>query len=63
MDKAITITTQDELEKLDRETWSHASGEERLMEVERLRQEAGKFLYETPFRFRRVLKITRRPQR
>jgi len=34
--------------------------EERLNEVESLRIEGGKFLYEYPARFRRVIKITRR---
>jgi hypothetical protein len=34
--------------------------EERLNEVELLRIEGGKFLYEYPTRFRRVIKITRR---
>ena len=34
--------------------------EERLNEVELLRIEGGKFLYEYPARFRRVIKITRR---
>jgi len=34
--------------------------EERLNEVELLRLEGGKFLYEYPTRFRRVIKITRR---
>ena len=34
--------------------------EERLNEVELLRIEGGKFLYEYPTRLRRVIKITRR---
>ena len=34
--------------------------EERLDEVERLRIEGGKFLYEYPARFQRVVKVTRR---
>lgn len=36
------------------------TSEERLDEVERLRIEGGKFLYEYPARFRRVVKVTRR---
>jgi hypothetical protein len=34
--------------------------EERIDEVERLRIEGGKFLYEYPARFQRVVKVTRR---
>ena len=34
--------------------------EERLNEIELLRIEGGKFLYEYPTRLRRVIKITRR---
>jgi hypothetical protein len=34
--------------------------EERLDEVEHLRIEGGKFLYEYPTRFQRVVKVTRR---
>ena len=36
------------------------SPEDRLNEVELLRIEGGKFLYEYPTRLRRVIKITRR---
>ena len=36
------------------------SPEDRLNEVELLRIEGGKFLYEYPARLRRVIKITRR---
>jgi hypothetical protein len=34
--------------------------EERIDEVERLRIEGGKYLYEYPARFQRVIKVTRR---
>jgi hypothetical protein len=40
--------------------WQDKSPEDRLAEVERLRLEAGKFLYEYKSGFRRVLEIIRR---
>lgn len=36
------------------------SAEERLDLVEQLRKQSGKFLYEYPTKFRRVIKITRK---
>ena len=47
-------------EKEERERRKALSPEERLNEVELLRLEGGKFLYEYPTRFRRIIKITRR---
>ena len=49
--------THEEEERQRRRT---LSPEERLNEVELLRLEGGKFLYEYPTRFRRVIRITRR---
>ena len=56
----LTITTHEEQAKQDRAYWRSRTPEERLDEVERLRLEAGKFLYEYPARLRRVVTITRR---
>lgn len=43
----------------DRRAWRERTPEERLDEVERLRLEAGKFLYEYPVRLRRILSVVR----
>lgn len=43
----------------DRLAWRERTPEERLDEVERLRLEAGKFLYEYPVRLRRLLSVAR----
>lgn len=45
--------------KADQLYWRGRTPEERLDEVERLRLEAGKCLYEYPTRLRKVLTITR----
>ena len=64
MDKLkLSITTHEEQARQDREYWRSRTPEERLDEVERLRFEAGKFLYEYPTRFRRVVTITERKSR
>ena len=47
-------------EEEERQRRRALSPEERLNEVELLRLEGGKFLYEYPAKFRRVIKITRR---
>jgi hypothetical protein len=60
MKKQLTITTHAEQARSDRAYWLARTPEERLDEVERLRLEAGKFLYEYPSRLRRVVSITRR---
>ena len=51
----LTITTHAEQAKRDRAYWRTRTPEERLDEVERLRMEAGKFLYEYPSRLRRTV--------
>lgn len=49
-----------EHEKEERQRRFSMTPEERLDEVERLRIEGGKFLYEYPARLQRSIKITRR---
>lgn len=56
----LTITTHEEQAQQDRLYWQSRTPEERLDAVERLRIEAGKFLYDYPSRLRRVVAITRR---
>ena len=59
----LTVTTHEKQACEERRYWRRQTPEERLDEVERLRIEAGKFLYEYPSRLRRVVKITRKKQR
>jgi hypothetical protein len=63
MELKLTITTHEEQARQDREYWAGRTPEERLDAVERLRLEAGKFLYDYPSRLQRVVSITRRPPR
>lgn len=56
--KTLTFTDSASQEEEDRLYWRGRSPEERLDAVERLRLEAGKFLYEYPSRLRRLLTIT-----
>ena len=56
----LTITTHAEQARQDRAYWLKQPPEERLNEVERLRLEAGKFLYEYPSRLRRTVAVTGR---
>ena len=61
MNKEIHIyKNHNELSNHDRDFSRSLSPEERLNQVELLRMEAGKFLYEYPTRLRRIIKITRR---
>ncbi len=63
MEKTIRIyKNHNELSKHDRDISKSLSPEERLNQVELLRIEAGKFLYEYPTRLRRIIKVTRRTQ-
>ena len=55
----LHITDQKSQTEADRRAWRRRTPEERLDEVERLRVEAGKFLYEYPTRLRRLLSIAR----
>ena len=56
----LTITTHAEQAERDRAYWRIRTPEERLDEVERLRREAGKFLYEYTSRLRRTVAVARR---
>jgi hypothetical protein len=60
MEMVITVTTQAEQEKKDREFWRSLTPEQRLDIVEQLRIESGKFLYEYPARLQRVITVTRK---
>jgi len=61
MNKQIKVYQSfEEHEKTERKRRMSLTPEERLDEVERLRIEGGKFLYEYPARLQRVIKITRR---
>jgi hypothetical protein len=59
----LKITSSEEQTRQDRKYWRSKTPEERLGELEKLRIQAGKFLYEYPSRLRRVIKITRKTQR
>lgn len=56
----LRVTTHEQLAEEDRNYWLQRTPAERLSEVERLRMEAGKFLYDYPARLQRVVKVTRR---
>ncbi len=60
MEMVITVTTQAEQEKKDREYWRSLTPEQRLDIVEQLRIESGEFLYEYPARLQRVITVTRK---
>jgi hypothetical protein len=61
MEKKISIyRNHNELQSHDHKINMALSPEERLNQVELLRMEAGKFLYEYPTRLRRIVTITRR---
>ncbi len=47
-------------DSIDREFYKNKTHEECLNILEQLRLQAGKFLYEYPARFRRVIKIIRK---
>jgi len=58
MEKKIIVTKVKEQEIEDLKSRRSKSPEQRLSEVEDLRIQAGKFLYEYPKRFRRIIRIT-----
>lgn len=60
MSKGIRVVTHEEQKRTDREYFRSLTPEERLDILEQLRLESGKFLYEYPARFRRVLVVTRK---
>jgi len=57
--KTLTVTTHQAQSEADRAYWRERTPEERLDEVERLRLEAGKFVYEYPTRLQKILEVTR----
>ncbi len=63
MTKKLKITTHREQAEQTRAYWRSRTPEERLDEVERLRLEAGRFLYDYPSRLQRTVTITRRTPR
>jgi hypothetical protein len=61
MEKSIRVFSDfEDHEKAERLRRLSMTPEERLNEVELLRLEGGKFLYEYPKRLRRVISVTRR---
>ncbi len=60
MEKIIQITTHQKQAEDDKHFWQSQTPEYRLDALERLRLEAGNFLYEYPARFQRVISVTRR---
>ena len=62
MSLRLTVTSHFEQAEENRAFWRSQTPEARLDEVERLRMEAGKFLYEYPARLRRVITVTRKAQ-
>jgi hypothetical protein len=63
VDLKLTITDHAKQAAEDRAYWRSQTPEARLDAVERLRLEAGKFLYEYPARLRRVLAVVGRSRR
>lgn len=63
MQKGITITNHKKQQASDRVYWQAQSPEFRLDVLEKLRLEAGKFLYAYPGRLQRVIKVTGKQQR
>lgn len=55
----LRVTDHRKQAEESRRLWKSRAPEERLDKVERLRIEAGEFLYEYPLRLRRFLSITR----
>ncbi len=62
MEKIIQNTTHKEQALEDKKFWQKQTPEYRLQALEQLRLEAGKFLYEYPTRFQRVISVTRKIQ-
>mgnify|MGYP006294363141 CR=1 FL=1 len=61
MDKQIEVFRSfKDHDKAERQRRLSMTPEQRLDEVERLRIEGGKFLYEYPGRLQRVVRVTRR---
>jgi hypothetical protein len=58
MYKIEVFNNHDDIAREDKEYYKSLSPEQRLDIVEELRLSAGKFLYEYPTRFRRVVVVT-----
>ena len=56
----LSLATHESLEAEDIRFWRAQTPETRLEMVERLRLKAGKFLYDYPARFQRVIEVVRR---
>ncbi len=63
MEKVFKNTTHEKQALVGKQFWHKQASEYRLHALEQLRLEAGKFLYEYPTRFRRVISVTRKTQR
>jgi hypothetical protein len=59
----LKVTTHRQQAEQDRAYWCSRTPEERLDALERLRLEAGRFLYEYPSRLQRTVTIARRTPR
>jgi hypothetical protein len=58
----IKKTTHAEQEREDREYYRSLTPQQRLEIVEQLRLQAGKFLYEYPSPFQRIITVIRKPE-
>jgi hypothetical protein len=58
--RTLSVTNHEQLKAEDKAYWLSKTPEERLDMVERLRLEAGKFLYDYPARFQRVIEVIER---
>ena len=56
----LTVSSHQELQKAERQYWKSCSPSERLDQVERLRLESGKFLYDYPSRLQKAITVTRK---
>ncbi|MFA6715906.1 MAG: hypothetical protein WC082_12420 [Victivallales bacterium] len=63
MEKIIRNISKEKQAVEDRKFWKSQSPEQRLDALEKLRLEAGNFLYEYPARLQRIISVTRRKQR
>ena len=60
MKKIIQITTHEKQAEEDKNFWHSQTPEYRLDALEKLRLEAGNFIYEYPARLQRVIRVTRK---
>ena len=62
MKKIIKITNHEKQLIEDRKFWQSQTPDYRLDILEKLRLEAGNFLYEYPTRLQRIIRVTRKTQ-